>query len=91
MAADPSHKALIILGPDLLARSAAKAKRKGMTRSEYIRQLIEADLDYTAPDATWSAASSGTPGVVASSMTWDGDGQVTIEEAIESEPFVDPA
>ena len=79
MAADPSHKVLVILGPDLLARSTAKAKRKGMTRSEYIRQLIEVDLGDIVATAT------GDP--------WAG--QVTIEdaivEAIVAEPYEEPA
>jgi hypothetical protein len=75
MAADPSHKVLVVLGPDLMARSTAKAQRHGLSRSEYIRRLIEVDL-----------------GDMPSSPVVDPwAGQVTLEEALAAEPFVDPA
>jgi hypothetical protein len=41
--ATKQEKVLIVLG-DLAERAAAKAKRRGISRSEYIRGLIAADL-----------------------------------------------
>lgn len=50
------EKVLIIMGGDLAARAMVKARRRGLSRSEYIRGLILADLGDTPASSSLRGA-----------------------------------
>ena len=87
MTVNPSHKVLVILGPDLMARASAKAARHRISRSEYIRRLIEDDLDRGEVGQPSIAAQRGD---MASSRP-EAMADPWVEPTLDAEPFEDPA
>ena len=76
-----NEKVLIVMGADIALRASTKAKRHGISRSEYVRRLILADLEPLAKTPPGDMASS-RPEAVAD--PW-------VEPTLDAEPFEDPA